>query len=40
MKKLSECKVFFKDLFFDCLDENGFEKARLTVQSGRNLKHL
>ena len=27
MKKLSECKVFFKDLFFDCLDENGFEKS-------------
>lgn len=29
MKKLSECKELFKDLFFNCLDEKGFEKSPL-----------
>ena len=26
MRKLSECKNYFKDLLFNCLDENGFDK--------------
>ena len=26
MRKLSECKNYFYDLFFNCLYENGFEK--------------
>lgn len=29
MRKLSECKEFFKDLYFNCLDENGFERNPL-----------
>lgn len=29
MRKLSECKNFFNDLFFNCLNENGFNKSPL-----------
>lgn len=27
MRKLTECKEFFKDLYCDCLNENGFEES-------------
>lgn len=27
MKKLSECEEYYKDLYFDCLTENAFEKS-------------
>lgn len=27
MRKLSECKNYFNDLLFNCLDENGFDKS-------------
>lgn len=27
MKQLSECKEFFNDLFFNCLDNAAFEKS-------------
>lgn len=40
MRNLSECKNYFKDLFFNCLDENGLKKVRLTVQNGRNMRLL
>lgn len=27
MKKLEECKEYFKDLYMDCLQEDAFEKS-------------
>lgn len=32
MKKISDCKEYFKDVFMDCLEENALKKTNLKVQ--------